>query len=256
MRVTVCQLRTAAGSLEEDWAGLVAHVRAERSDLVVLPEMGFAPWFAVERPFDGGRWDAAVRAHDTWLGRLSELPAAVLGTRPVTRPGGRRNEAYAADRGGPVRGLHDKSYLPDEPGFWEASWYGRGDGGHGVSDVGGLRAGVLVCTELWFLEHARALGRSGAHLVATPRCTPVETLDKWLAGGRACAVVAGAWSLSSNSAEPEHGGLGWAVDPEGEVVATTSRAAPFATVELDFAAVESAKRHYPRYVPELPSCRP
>ncbi|HWH27936.1 MAG TPA: carbon-nitrogen hydrolase family protein [Mycobacteriales bacterium] len=251
MRATVCQLRTSAGALEQDWTELVAHVEAERSDLVVLPELGFAPWLAAERVFDAAAWDAAVRAHDEWLGRLHELPAAVIGTRPVTRPAGRRNEAYAAERGGAVRGLHDKSYLPDEPGFWEASWYDRGEGGYAVTDVGGLRAGVLVCTEMWFLEHARALGRAGAHVVATPRVTPVETLDKWLAGGRTCAVVAGAWSLSSNSGEPEHGGLGWAVDPEGEVMATTSREQPFATVEIDLAAVDDAKARYPRYVPEL-----
>ncbi|MFP5219295.1 MAG: carbon-nitrogen hydrolase family protein [Actinomycetes bacterium] len=251
MRVTVCELRTSSGALDDDWAQLVSHVEVERSDLVVLPELGFAPWLAVERTFDQQRWDDAVSTHDRWLARLRELPAAVIGTRPVTRPVGRRNEAYAADRGGRVRGLHDKSYLPDEPGFWEASWYGRGEGGHAVTDVAGLRAGVLVCTEMWFLEHARALGRAGAHVIATPRVTPVESLDKWLAGGRACAVVAGAWSLSSNSAEPEHGGLGWAVDPEGDVVATTSRERPFATVEIDLAAVVDAKQRYPRYVPEL-----
>ena len=251
MRVTVCELRTAAGALEQDWAALVEHVEAQRSDLVVLPEMGFAPWFAVGPAFEADRWDAAVRAHEQWLDRLVELPAAVLGTRPVTRPAGRRNAAYAADRGGPVRALHDKSYLPDEDGFWEASWYGRGDGGHAVTQVGGLHAGVLVCTELWFLEHARALGRAGAHVIATPRCTPAASRDKWLAGGRAGGVVAGAWSLSSNSAEPEHGGLGWAVDPEGEVVATTSRERPFATVEVDLAEVDAAKQSYPRYVPEL-----
>ena len=251
MRVTVCELRTAPGCLEEDWAGLAAHVLDERSDLVVLPELGFAPWFAADRPFDRPAWDAAVAAHERWLGRLHELPAAVLGTRPVDAPGGRRNQAYAAERAGPVRPLHDKSYLPDEPGFWEASWYGRGEGGHEVVDLAGARAGVLVCTEMWFLEHARTYGRAGAHLVATPRCTPAATRDKWLAGGRACAVVSGAWSLSSNSAEPEHGGGGWAIDPEGEVVATTSRDRPWVTVELDLADADAAKQRYPRYVPEL-----
>jgi N-carbamoylputrescine amidase len=256
MRVTVCQLRTAPGALEEDWAGLVTHARSERTDVVVLPELGFAPWFAAEPTFDRAVWDAAVRAHDSWLGRLGELPAAVIGTRPVGRGTGRRNQAYAAEQGGPVRALHDKSYLPDEPGFWEASWYGRGDGGHAVVDVSGLRTGVLVCTELWFAEHARALGRSGAHVVATPRCTPVESLGTWLAGGRATAVMAGAWSLSSNSAEPEHGGLGWAVDPDGEVVATTSRDEPWVTVDVDLSEVEAAKLRYPRYVPELAQRRP
>lgn len=251
MRVTVCELRTLTGALDDDWAGLVEHVRVEGSDLVVLPEMCFSPWFAAERPVDEAPWVASVAAHDVWLNRLGELPAAVIGTRPVDRPAGRRNEAYAVDVGGPARPLHDKSYLPDEPGFWEASWYGRGLGGHAVHDVAGLRAGVLVCTELWFLEHARALGRDGAHLIATPRCTPAASLGKWLAGGRTCAVVSGAWSLSSNSAEPEHGGVGWAIDPEGEVVATTSGQHPYATVDLDLTDADAAKDRYPRYVPEL-----
>ena len=251
MRTTVCQLRTAAGALEEDWAGLVAHVERERSDLVVLPEMCFAPWFAAERPTGDGPWTASVEAHERWLARLRELPAAVLGSRPVERAVGRRNEAFAADVGGPVRPLHDKSYLPDEPGFWEASWYERGDGGHAVTQVGGVRAGVLVCTELWFSEHARAFGRDGAHVVATPRCTPVATRDRWLAGGRACAVVSGAWSLSSNSAEPEHGGGGWAIDPEGDVIATTAADRPWVTVDIDLDAADAAKALYPRYVPEL-----
>jgi N-carbamoylputrescine amidase len=255
MRVTVCELRTDPGAREEDWAGLVAHAHAERSDLVVLPELGFARWFAAERPYDAEAWAASVAAHQHWQSRLGELDAAVIGTRPVDRPSGRRNEAYAAEAGRPPRPLHDKSYLPDEPGFWEASWYGRGDGGFSVVDVAGMRAGVLVCTEMWFLEQARAYGRAGAHLVATPRCTPVDSLDKWLAGGRACAVVSGAWSLSSNSAQPEHGGLGWAVDPEGEVVAVTSRERPWVTVELDVAAADAAKTRYPRYVPELPLSR-
>jgi N-carbamoylputrescine amidase len=251
MRVTVCELRTAPGALDEDWAGLVAHVDAEQSDLVVLPELGFAPWFATEQPFDEVAWGSAVAAHGRWLQRLGELGAAVIGSRPVDGVAGRRNEAYAAEAGQPVRRLHDKSYLPNEPGFWEASWYGRGDGGHALADVAGARAGVLVCTEMWFLEHARSLGRAGAHLIATPRCTPAYSLDKWLAGGRTCAVVSGAWSLSSNSAQAEHGGLGWAIDPEGDVVATTSSERPWVTVELDVDEAAAAKSRYPRYVPEL-----
>ena len=250
--MTVCELRTSPGSLEQDWDGLVAHVREQRSDVVVLPEMGFAPWFAAQRPAPDEVWASSVAAHAAWSERLPELGAAVVvGTRPVDRATGRRNEAYVATSAEPLRALHDKSYLPDEPGFWEASWYGRGDGGHQVVQVDGLRVGVLVCTEMWFLEHARAYGRAGAHLVVTPRVTPASSLEKWLAGGRACAVVSGAWSLSSNSAEPEHGGLGWAIDPEGVVVATTSRDQPWVTVEVDVAEVEQAKAGYPRYVPEL-----
>jgi N-carbamoylputrescine amidase len=251
VRVTVCELRTSAGALEQDWDGLVAHVAEQGSELVVLPEMGFAPWFAAERPGSHEAWASSVSAHAAWSERLPELEAAVVGTRPVDRPTGRRNEAYLSRPDVPLLSLHDKSYLPDETGFWEASWYDRGDGGHRVVEFDGLRLGVLVCTEMWFLEHGRAYGRAGAHVVVTPRVTPAYSLDKWLAGGRTCAVVSGAWSLSSNSAEPEHGGMGWAIDPEGVVVAQTSRQAPWVTVEIDLVMVDAAKAEYPRYVPEL-----
>jgi N-carbamoylputrescine amidase len=251
VRVTVCELRSSAGALEQDWDSLVAHVAQQGSELVVLPEMGFAPWLAAERAGSDATWSSSVAAHAAWSERLPELGAAVIGTRPVDRPAGRRNEAYLATPDGQVRSLHDKSYLPDEAGFWEASWYGRGAGGHRVVDAGGVRVGVLVCTEMWFLEHARAYGRAGAHLVVTPRVTPAYSLDKWLAGGRTSAVVSGAWSLSSNSAEPVHGGMGWAIDPEGVVVATTSRDQPWVTVEVDLDLADAAKGSYPRYVPEL-----
>ena len=243
MRVTVCELRS--DHVGEDWPALVEHVRAERSDLVLLPEMGLSPWFARTRPFDAGVWSRAVREHERALReRLPDLaPVAVLGTRPVDRGGARRNEAFVDGRG-----VHDKFHLPDEEDFWEASWYERGDGAFAVADAAGARVGFLVCTELWFLHHARAYAEAGAHLVAVPRCTPVESLDKWLAGGRAAAVVAGAYVLSSNHADERFGGQGWVVDPEGDVLAITSPDAPYATVEVDLRAAEAAKATYPRYV--------
>ncbi|HET9224015.1 MAG TPA: hypothetical protein VFO07_15995 [Roseiflexaceae bacterium] len=49
LKATICELGNDAAPIARDWERLVAHVRAESSDLVVLPEMTFAPWFAVER---------------------------------------------------------------------------------------------------------------------------------------------------------------------------------------------------------------
>lgn len=64
-------------------------------------------------------------------------------------------------------------------------------------------------------------------------------------------MVSGAWSLSSNSAQPEHGGFGWVINPEGDVVATTSRDTPWVAVEIDIDEAAAAKSRYPRYIPEL-----
>ncbi len=248
LRITACELR--AERIEEDWPALVEHLRAQRSDLVVLPEMGLSPWFARSRAFDADRWRAAVATHERHLAeRLADLGGAwVLGAAPVERDGRRLNEAFVAGPEG-VRPAHLKYHLPDEEDFWEASWYERGDGRFEIAEAAGARVGFLICTEMWFGERARAYGNSGAHVLAIPRCTPHESLDRWLAGGRTAAIVAGAYAASSNHGDERFGGQGWIVDPDGDVLAVTSRGEPFATVEIDLEVAEKAKRTYPRYVP-------
>lgn len=247
LRITACELRSER--VDEDWPALVEHLREERSDLVVLPEMGLSPWFARERAFDADRWRTAVTAHERHLAeRLADVgDACVLGAAPVERDGRRQNEAFVAGRDG-VRAAHRKYHLPDEEDFWEASWYERGDGRFDLADAAGARVGFLICTEMWFGERARAYGEAGAHLLAIPRCTPSESLDRWLAGGRTAAIVAGAYAVSSNHGDERFGGQGWIVDPDGDVLAVTSREQPFVTVEIDLAAAEAAKATYPRYV--------
>ena len=256
IKATVCELRNAPEDFAGDWERLVAHIKAERSALVVLPEMAFAPWFAVTRRFDPLVWFTAMTAHNSWMQMLAEVaPAALIGTRPIGADGARFNQGFlwTADKG--YLPVHEKYYLPNEDGFWEASWYGRGEREFTPFAWNQARLGMLICTELWFMEHARAYGQDGVHLLVVPRATGHATLDKWLAGGRAAAVVSGAFTLSSNSTSRPNdiadlGGQGWIVGPDGQVLAVTSPDQPFATVELDLAEAERAKQTYPRYVPD------
>jgi N-carbamoylputrescine amidase len=253
MKVTVCELTDNAEGFARDWERLVAHVQAHQSDLVLLPEMPFCPWFAWRPDFEMSIWQDAVAAHDRWQERLAELdPAIVLGTRPVNRAAQRLNEAFRWMRTDGYQVAHHKYYLPNEPGFWEANWYSRGDGSFTPVQSGDALVGFEICTELWAFERARAYGKAGVHLIATPRATPRTSLERWLVGGRATAVTAGAFSLSSNhvasAADPVHlGGQGWIVDPEGEILGVTSREQPFVTVEIDLGLAEQAKHTYPRY---------
>ena len=260
MRVTVCQIPNEPAALDAAWGALREHLTAEASDLLVLPEMPFAPWLAASRDVDREQWSSAATMHGRWCDRLGELGVGVaLGSRPVEEPDP-RNRAFLWNADGGLRDLHDKAYLPDEEGFWEATWYNRGKPEYELATVvtdGGARAriGVLLCTEMWFLEHARAYGRAGAHILAIPRATPGSTLDKWIAGGRTTAVVSGAYCLSAapynkSGQGADLGGGSWIIDPEGEVLALTTPEEPFATREIDLARAEAAKRLYPRYVPE------
>lgn len=253
MKATVCQLPDPSDQFEAAWTDLVR--QSQGSDLVVLPEMPFHPWVAWTNQYDPAVWDAAVFAHDTWIEMLGELGAAgVAGSRPIrTETGIGHNRAFVWD-GGSLHNGHDKYYLPEEPGFWEATWYSRGDGSFDAMELGPHRIGFLLCTEMWFTERARGYARQGVQLLLTPRVTELSSVDKWLAGGRAAAVMSGAFSLSSNRTGSNNGvdfgGVGWVIDPDGEVLATTSESEPIVTVDIDLTDADAAKLTYPRYVRE------
>jgi len=253
MRVTVCELPNDAGMFRPAWKKLAEHVRAESSDLVLLPELPFHPWPFVRRAFDRTEWNGLVSAHEEWILKLKELaPATVLGTRQTDVGGRRLNQAFVWTRSVGVKPAHSKHYLPDEDGFWEASWYGRGDNRFLPVKVGAAKIGFLICSEMWSMPEAVSYGRAGVHMIATPRATGRGSVEKWLMGGRACAVVSGAFSISSNrnselSESASLGGQGWIVEPDGRVLGTTSRDHPFLTVDLDLAVATRAKRTYPRY---------
>lgn len=253
MKVTVCQLSDPFAEFESVWSELAAQSR--ESDLVVLPEMPFHPWVAWTDRYDPETWKASVAAHDLWVERAGELgAAAVAGSRPIITPkGNRHNRAFIWEQGTVTDG-HDKYYLPEEPGFWEATWYSRGVGSFDAMDLGAYKAGFLLCTEMWFTDRAREYAVQGVQVLLTPRVTELGWVDKWVAGGRAAAVMSGAFSLSSNRSGSNNGvdfgGVGWVIDPDGVVLATTSDSEPIVTVEIDVTRADAAKLTYPRYVEE------
>ncbi len=256
MKVTVCELRNDRKALVDDWERLSDHCRRERSELVLLPEMPFSPWLASKETADQGQWMSAVVEHESWRGAFTDLsPATVVGSEPIVADGVRYNEGFLW-KSGQRTPIHRKYYLPNESGFWEANWYERGPKDFLASQSGDLTVGFLICTELWFTEHARSYARSGVNILAAPRASGVGSSGKWLAGGRVAAVMSGAFCLSSNrggrdASGFEWGGHGWIIEPEeGEVLGVTSREHPFLTIDIDLDVATTAKGTYPRYVPE------
>ena len=255
MMVTVCEMSNEPDRFEQDWEALCNHAQSAASDLVVLPEMPFYPWLASTQKCETGRWQDAVKVADQWIPRLAELaPTIVVGTRPVVNKGKRLNEGFCWDDTAGYRAAHCKYHLPDEEGFWEASWYEHGKFDFSVVQCHQAKVGFLICTELWFNQHARDYAQQDAHLIVCPRATPKASVDKWIAGGRTAAVVSGAYCLSSNHSGarangPDWGGTGWIIEPEeGAILGLTSEIHPFITLEIDLQAAENAKRTYPRYV--------
>jgi len=251
VRVTVCELPHEPAALEPRWAALRRHAARERSELVILPEVPFAgPLWLTEEP-DLRVWAEAEATHERWLARLPELGVAhVIGTRPVTADGRRFNEGFLWSAASGVAPLRRKHHLPDEPEGWEARWFARGERAFPTFAAGPLAFGLNVCTELWALDTYAAYAAAGAHAVVAPRASSRANTGKWLAIGTVAAVATGAYCLSSNRvhADGSCGGVGFAIDPDGALLARTSARRPFATVDVDLARARAAARTYPRYV--------
>lgn len=252
MRVTVCELNDDRKRFARDWDRLARHTRKEGSELVLLPEMPFHPWFCFEPEFSPVVWNEAVLDHERWMGRLAELGApVVLGSRPVNVGGRRLNQGFSWSKKGGVQAVHVKSYLPNDEGYYEASWYQRGDREFEAFSVLGRRAGLMICSDIWAMRHARTYAKAGTQIVAVPHAAPRGSIDKWVAAGRVVGVLAGAFCIASNrtgrgGGGVEFGGSGWVTSPEGSVLALTSRSKPFATVDIDLGEADGAKSTYPR----------
>jgi len=251
VRVTVCELPHETGALAAAWAALCDHTAAHASQLVLLPELAMVdPLWQSER-FDAGRWSAAETLSDGWLRRLPELRAEhVVGTRPARVNGRRLNQAYLWSSAAGLRPLRSKHFLPEEPRWWEGTWFEKGDPEFPAFHAGPVSFGVNICTELWALETYAAYAALGVELVLSPRATSSATTAKWLAAGVVAAVRSGAFCLSSNRVDASNvfGGSGWIIDPAGDILAVTSAAEPFATRDIDLPKAAKAAESYPRYV--------
>ncbi|MEZ5513259.1 MAG: carbon-nitrogen hydrolase family protein [Steroidobacteraceae bacterium] len=256
-RIAVCQLPDNLSLEHPAWRDLVLRIEQERPDLVVLNEMPFGPWLAGRATFDADAASASVAAHDRALTALKELPTAVIGSRPVPNRGRLANEAFLLAEGR-YQPLHHKQYFPQESGFCEETWFSPARPGFDVIDFGGVRIGVLLCTELMFTEWARHYRREGAHVIVAPRASGPD-MRHWVAAARMAAIVSGCYVLSSNrfsdapAPGPQFGGRGFVYTPTGDLLGATTVAMPCLSVDLDLALVADVQRRFPCSVREMPA---
>ncbi len=251
MKVTVCQLGNGGAGFAGEWDRLVAHVSAERSDLVLLPEMPFSSWFPTPRDFDARVWQAAVDAHNAWERRLADLaPAIALGTRPTDFGNLRYNAGFMWNEDESItETIHVKCCLASQDGAWETSWYQRAVPDFELATVRSARVGMLIGLELWIPEQARLYGEDGAQIIAVPRAdrssdADSDGADEWMQGCIAAASASGAYCISSSRGTRASGvgGPGWVISPQGESLITTSSDRPFASVEIDLDALPRGVR--------------
>jgi len=244
--VTVCELPDDPREFAIVWGELQRHLEIESTDLLILNEAPFDRWFALADEYVEDVWNIAVESHSTAIDGL-QLRCSTVATAPINQRDRRHNRAFSWTPDGGMQPWRRKAYLPDEESVYEATWYHATPDQPDVRTIAGASVGVLTCTELWKLEWASQLGQLGAQIIATPRATGVESLDKWRAAGRVAAICSGAYSASSNRVGNGFGGGGWIFSPDGDLLADTDRDRPFATAALDLGVADGAKATYPRY---------
>ena len=180
--------------------------------------------------------------------RLAELETGtVLASRPVELGGQRLNQSFAWTREDGYRGARAKYYPPEEPDGWEASWFDRGSREFSPVRAGALSVGFQLCTELLFSQAAWEIGQQGAQLIAAPRATGGHR--RWPMAACLAAIISGCFVASANRRsydDDAFAGQSWLVTPEGEILLETTADSPFLTAQIDLAAVDRARKTYPR----------
>jgi N-carbamoylputrescine amidase len=227
---------------------------AERgADLALLPEIPLNPWrpatkipVADDAEEDGGpRTRAMARAaREAGVGLVGGI---------ISRgaSGARTNRALVFNKQGEIVARYDKLHLPEEPGFWETSHYGPGDGLPQRIDEFGLPIGVQICSDVNRPQGTHLLGAQGVVAILAPRATERRTYDRWKLVLRSNAVTSCTYVLSVNRPDAEDGvllgGPSVAIAPDGNMLVETSD--PLATETLTEATVRRERENYPGYMP-------
>jgi N-carbamoylputrescine amidase len=254
LKLSVCQLPDGLSIDHPAWADVLRRIENDRPDITVLNEMPFGSWIARQDTFEPALASASVQDHERAIPVLHGMSTAVLSSRPVPGPHKLSNEAFLIADGG-YQAVHHKHFFPQEPGFFEDTWFAPQRPGFDVVEHRGLRIGVLLCTELMFNEWARHYRRLGAHVIVVPRASGASR--KWDTAAAMAAIVSGCYVLSSNRASQRNvpdssfAGRGFAYSPAGELLAETSPSTPLVSIDLDLALVAEAQSGYPCYVREL-----
>ncbi len=141
----------------------------DAASIVVFPELtltGYPPEDLLLRP------DFSQRAAAE-LDRLSKvIPASlwVIVGVPIVTSSGLMNSAVVL-HGGKCMGRYDKQCLPNYQVFDEMRYFRAGDKAC-VVDLGGVKAGLTICEDIWNPEPAAAAAAAGAELLINLNASP------------------------------------------------------------------------------------
>jgi predicted amidohydrolase len=229
-------------------ARVTALVRAQRADLVVLPELwvqggfAFTTFAATAEPLDGpvvGALAAAARDLGAWLhgGSIVERgdDGRLYNTSLLFSPDGTLTATY--------RKLHLFGFSGGETTVLTA--------GSDVvtTDLDGLTVALATCYDLRFPELFRQFVDRGAELVLLPAAWPTPRVGHWSLLARARAIEDQTYVVACNGCGDQGGlrlgGRSAVIDPWGVVLAEAGEDEEILAVDIDPALVAKTRADFP-----------
>lgn len=238
-----------AGNLDKMKA-VLPRLRDRGCQLAVLPEMWAGGFVTSALP-------EMAAATPMVLGRLQEWAAhygvALIGSLPEAEGGRIFNTSHVVDSNGEIVGQYRKMHLFSLTG--EPDHFHRGQVPL-VCDTTVGRIGVAICYDLRFPEFIRRLALDGAQIICLSALWPVPRVDHWSLLLRSRAIENQLFVIGCNGCGIEgkthYGGASAIISPTGKVLAEAGREEELATARLDFAEMESFRRHLTCFADRLP----
>ena len=230
LRLAVAQPRTLEGPDAEEnvarAAELVARAAGLGAELLLFPE-GY-PGPVLTRPKDTYDAEQAMSAAARRSG------TAVCWSRMERcRDGNYRLVVYAVDSRGrrSIRSerAHPAALPPDETRVWVAPGESLG-----LFELGGVKFGIAVCSELWIPEPARVLALRGAQVILSPAGGRFTSLtENWQTIVRARAIENLCCVAMTNNIWGGETGAAMIAGPEGVLAGSGTEELLTADVDLD-----------------------
>ena len=147
---------------------LVNEARRKGAQVVCLPEL-FAYRYFPQKQRSGLRAEAIPGETTLALSRAAKSNKVVLvGGSIYERAGGRNyNTSVVFSDDGRIVGKYRKVHIPNDPGFYEQSYFSSGNN-YQVFKTKYGKLGVLICFDQWYPEPARILKLMEANIIFYP----------------------------------------------------------------------------------------
>src|SRR6202453_3641649 len=177
LRCVLAQLNLLVGDVEGNTSRIIAAANQARdesqADVVMLPELAVSGYPPEDLLFHSGMRAQVARS----IGRLkAEVRGITLIAGYPEYDGDRIFNSALVVRDGAVLANHRKACLPNYRVFDEKRYFTPGTEPT-VVELNGVKAGVLVCEDVWDAEPAQRARQAGAEVLLVINASPYE-VDK------------------------------------------------------------------------------